>query len=183
MTASISIARTCLTYLTDINGSHEEINRNFPMALCAAKVWTRHAALAQASEDIVRATVTFLVEEATFQRWARLYQDSPWGDNLDRPKGSRLYCACFFGLGAPARDLIAKGADVNVQGGEFDGTLQAASDKGHQEIVTLLLANGADVNAQGGHFGNALWAASAKGHQQIITLLQRNGAIIPVKEV
>jgi hypothetical protein len=73
-TASSSITRTCLTYLTDIKGSHKEIKRDFPMARYAAEVWTGHATLAEASEDIVRVIVRFLEKEATFQRWARLYQ-------------------------------------------------------------------------------------------------------------
>jgi hypothetical protein len=176
-TASISITRTCLTYLTDINGSDKEIKRDFPMASYAAEVWAGHAALAQASEDTVRATVRFLEEEATFQRWARLYQpDRPWSDDPGPPQGSRIYYACLVGLVAPARDLIGKGADVNAQGGYFGNALYAASWEGHQETVQLLLDKGADVNAQGGYFGNALYAASWRGHQEIIQLLLDKGA-------
>ncbi|EFY96510.1 Pfs, NACHT and Ankyrin domain protein [Metarhizium robertsii ARSEF 23] len=203
-TASISITRTCLTYLTDISGSHIEIKRDFPMARYAAKVWTGHAALAQASEDIVRATVRFLEEEATFQRWARLYQpDKDWDSDPGPPRGSRLYYACFSGLVAPARDLIGKGADVNAQGGRYGNalyaassqghleigadvnaqgglygtTLHAASSGGHLEIVQLLLDKGADVNAQGGLYGTTLHAASSGGHLEIVQLLQGRGAI------
>ncbi|RSL82936.1 hypothetical protein CEP52_016837 [Fusarium oligoseptatum] len=125
-TASISITKTCLTYLTDINGSHKEIQQHFPMARYAAEVWTGYAAWAQASEDIARATVRFLEEEATFQRWARLYQpDRHWDDNP-----------------APVRDLIGKGADVNAQGGYYGNALQAAAKGGHQEIVSQLQRNG-----------------------------------------
>ncbi|RYP70409.1 hypothetical protein DL769_004971 [Monosporascus sp. CRB-8-3] len=150
-TASISITRTCLTYLTDINGSNEEIKQDFPMARYAAEVWTGYAALAQASEDIARAIVRFLEEEVTFQRWARLYQpDRHWDDNPRPPRpprASRLYYACCIGLIAPARDLISKGADVNARGGLYGNALQAASNRGHQEIVILFLDKGADVNA------------------------------------
>ncbi|KAH2797205.1 hypothetical protein KXV23_004681, partial [Aspergillus fumigatus] len=149
-TASISITRTCLTYLTDIKGSHREIRRGFPMARYAAKIWTRHAALAQGIEDIVQMTVKFLEKEATFQRWARLYQaDVSWKGYPGPPRGSRLYYACFDGLVAPARELIGKGVDVNAQGGLYGNALQAASYKGYQEIVKLLLDKGADVNVQG----------------------------------
>ncbi|TVY67342.1 Vegetative incompatibility protein HET-E-1 [Fusarium oxysporum f. sp. cubense] len=51
--ASIVITRTCLTYLTDIRGSHSTIKRDFPMAWYAAKYWTEYAASAEISEDIV----------------------------------------------------------------------------------------------------------------------------------
>ncbi|EAQ91377.1 hypothetical protein CHGG_03312 [Chaetomium globosum CBS 148.51] len=176
-TASISITKTCLTYLTDINGSFKKIKRDFPMATYAAKLWTDHAALAQASEDIVQATVRFLEKEATFQRWARLCQgDGPWDDGSGPPQASRLYYACFFGLVASARDLISNGAEVNAQGGEYGNALQAASSRGHQEIVKLLLDKGADVNAQGGRYSNALYAASLKDHQEIVKLLLDKGA-------
>ncbi|KAL7922806.1 hypothetical protein ACQKWADRAFT_312700 [Trichoderma austrokoningii] len=147
--ASISITRTCLTYLTDINGSHKEIKQVFSMAKYAAEVWTSFAALARASEDMVRATVRFLEGEATFQRWARLYQpDRGWDPDLDPPRGSRLYYACVVGLVAPARDLIGKGADVNAQGGEYGNALQAAAFRGHEEIVRLLQRNGTIISTK-----------------------------------
>ncbi|KAM3513179.1 hypothetical protein MY11210_003204 [Beauveria gryllotalpidicola] len=176
-TASISITKTCLTYLTDIHPSHREVQRDFPMARCAAKFWTHYAVLAQDSEAIVRATVCFLEKEATFQRWTRLYQpDRYWFDDPGPPRGSRLYYACFVGLVAPARELIGKGADVNARGGFYGNALQAASTKGYQEIIQLLLDNGADPNAQGGHYSNALEAAGYHGHHEIIQLLLNKGA-------
>jgi hypothetical protein len=174
MTASIAITRTCLTYLTDINGSPGEIKREFPMARFAAEIWAGHAALAQDSEDVVRVTVRFLENEETFQRWARLYQaDKSWDADPGPPQGSRLYYICFGGLIAPARDFIGKGAYVNTQGGRYGNALQAASECGHQETVKLLLDNGADVNAQGGRCGNAWYAASLGGYYEIVRLLHR----------
>ncbi|KAJ5365328.1 NACHT nucleoside triphosphatase [Penicillium concentricum] len=168
-TASISITRTCLTYLTDINGSEREITRYFPMARYAAEHWTYHATLTLAYEEITQRIVSFLETEETFQRWARLHQaDRSWDDSPGAARGSRLYYACFNGLGVPARDLIDKGADVNAQGGYYGNALQAASQRGHQEIVNLLLNNAADVNAQGGYYGNALQAASGCGYQEIV---------------
>ena len=121
---------------------------------------------------------SFVEKEATFQRWARLYQaDRAWDYNPDPLQGSRLYYACFVGLVASARDLISNGADVNEQGGDYGNALQAASSAGHQEIVKLLLDKGADVNAQGDEYGNALQAASLMGHQEIVKLLQRRSTI------
>ncbi|CEO59613.1 Putative Pfs, NACHT and Ankyrin domain protein [Penicillium brasilianum] len=176
-TASLSITRTCLTYLTDITGSHTDIKRDFPMARRAAEIWTGHAALAQASEDIVRVTVEFLEKEATFQRWARLYQaDRNWDTEPGPPRGSRLYYACFAKLIAPAQVLISKGADVNAQGGQYGNALQAASLGGHEEVVKMLLDQGVDVNAQGGEYGNALQAASLGGHEEVVQMLLDQGA-------
>lgn len=179
LTASISITRTLLTYLTDISGGSERIGQDFPMAGLAARVWAGFAAKAQASEDIVRATVRFIEDDVTFQRWIRLYQaDKSWQDDPGPPRGSKLYYTCLVGLAAAARDLIAKRADINAQGGRYGNALCAASLDGHREIVTLLLEKGADVNAQSGSYGNALCVASLEGHQEIATLLLEKGADI-----
>ena len=39
--------------------------------------------------------------------------------------------------------LLDKGADVNAEGGEFGNALAAASSRGHEKVVQLLLDNGA----------------------------------------
>jgi ankyrin repeat protein len=178
-TASISIMRTCLIYLAEINSTYREVKRDFPMARYAAEIWTTFAVLAPASEEIVREIVIFLEKEATFQRWARLYQaDRSWDNEPGPPKGSRLYYACMSGLVVPTRVLICKGADVNTQGGRYSNALQAASLEGHQEIVKLLLDKGADVDAPSDHYGNALYAALERGYQDIIILLLDTGVDI-----
>ncbi|EJP69902.1 Ankyrin repeat protein [Beauveria bassiana ARSEF 2860] len=177
--ASISITKTCLAYLTGISPSHREMHRDFPMVYRAADFWARYAMLAQDSEAIVRATICFLEEEATFQLWTRLYEpDWLFQNTPGSPRGSRLYYSCFLGLVATARYLIDKGAGVNAQGGVYGNALQAASIESHQEIVQLLLDKGADINAQGGEHGNALQAATYIGHQGIIQLLLDKGAAI-----
>jgi ankyrin repeat protein len=99
-------------------------------------------------------TVSFLENESTFLRWARLYQaDRSWATDPGPPRGSRLYYACFAGLVGTARDLIDSGEDVNAQGGEYGNALQAASTKGHQEIVQLLLDKGADITRRVANMG------------------------------
>jgi ankyrin repeat protein len=170
--ASIAIAKTCLTYLTDIRGSHSTIKSKFPMARYAAEFWMDYAVSAETSEDIVRMTVSFLRGKTTFRRWCRLYQaDRPWDNKPGAPRASRLYYACLGGLSWAAEDLTTEGADVNAQGGEYGNALQAASFRGNREVVQLLLDKGADVNAHGDEYGNALQAASYEGHQEVVQLL------------
>jgi ankyrin repeat protein len=67
-------------------------------------------------------------------------------------------------------------ADPNAQGGRFGNALQAASARGHDVVVQMLLDKGADPNAQGGRFGNALQAASARGHDVVVQMLLNKGA-------
>jgi ankyrin repeat protein len=42
--------------------------------------------------------------------------------------------------------LLDRGADVNAEGGQYGSALQAASYKGHDKIVQMLLDRGADIH-------------------------------------
>ncbi|KAK4205381.1 hypothetical protein QBC40DRAFT_302688 [Triangularia verruculosa] len=90
-----------LIYLTNINGNYKKIKQDFPLVIYIAKILVGYTTLTQASENIVRAIVS----------------------NLGPPQGSRLYYIYFVGLIALTRDLISKGADVDVQGGYYGNTL------------------------------------------------------------
>ncbi|CEJ82926.1 Putative Pfs, NACHT and Ankyrin domain protein [[Torrubiella] hemipterigena] len=204
-TASISITMTCLTYLTSINVSHDLIEGAFPMADYAAKVWNRHAILAQASEDVVQTVIKFLADDATFQRWDKLYRVGTY----EHKRKPRIVYTCLFGLLEPTsyfidegaylseyshisgsgfqaasleghldivKLLLDAGAEVNVQGGYYGSALRAASSEGHLDIIKLLLDAGAEVNAQGGRHGSALYRASLGGHLDIVKLLLNAGA-------
>ena len=52
----------------------------------------------------------------------------------------------------------------HAQGGDYGNALQAASYRGHDQVVQLLLDKEANINVQGGRYSNALQAASSKGY-------------------
>lgn len=56
--------------------------------------------------------------------------------------------------------------------------LQAASSKGHEKVVKLLLEKGANINTQGGVDRNALQAACGAGHDNVVKILVEKGADI-----
>ena len=60
--------------------------------------------------------------------------------------------------------ILAKNADVNTQGGPYDNALQAASSRGHDKIVEMLLA-------EGGDYGDALLFASYEEQACIAKML------------
>ena len=68
--------------------------------------------------------------------------------------------------------LLDDGVDVNMQNRYGYTALSTASDKGHRDIVQLLLGvEGIDVNMQNSSGDTALTLASAKGHRDIVQLL------------
>jgi ankyrin repeat domain-containing protein 50 len=72
--------------------------------------------------------------------------------------------------------LIDAGADVNAQDRRHGNALQAASERGYEKVVQMLIDAGADVN-QGGKYGNALQAASMKGYEKVVQMLIDAGAV------
>ncbi|SLM34046.1 Ankyrin repeat-containing domain, partial [Lasallia pustulata] len=72
--------------------------------------------------------------------------------------------------------FLDEGADINAQCGVYGNALEAASERGHDQVVRMLLDKGADVNAQGGVYGNALYAASSRGQDQVVRMLLDKGA-------
>ncbi|KAL8366005.1 hypothetical protein RB595_004676 [Gaeumannomyces hyphopodioides] len=177
-TAYISITRTCLSYLTAVDGGYAGIKAAFPLAHYAAEFWMSSAAKAEMPEDIVREAIKFLQNERTRRLWCRIYSESyTWLiTSPDIAEASALYHTCAAGFKQAAACLVGDGADISAPGGLFGSALQVAAWKGHADIVHLLLDNGADVNRQGGYCGSALQAASHLGHKDIVQLLLDKGA-------
>lgn len=67
-------------------------------------------------------------------------------------------------------DLLDAGADGNAQGGEYSSALQAASDRGHLNIITKLIDAGAGADV------NSLQAASKREHVLVVRMLKEAGA-------
>ncbi|KAK3936743.1 ankyrin repeat-containing domain protein [Diplogelasinospora grovesii] len=85
----------------------------------------------------------------------------------------------FTGHDCIVGQLLAKDADVNASGGDYDYPVSAAARFGHVSIVSQLLEKGANANAVGSHgfgFKTPLSAALFGGHDEIIRLLLEHGA-------
>jgi ankyrin repeat protein len=181
------IAQACLIYLLQFKGSTlltpNDID-DFPLARYAAEHWTRHArAATQDAERVNQLSIRlFHSERDVYINWIRLSNPDMPERGSDMTQSTRnvaspLYYASLEGLVKPVARLLEKGG-VNAQGGRYGNALQAASYRGNEAIVRLLLEKGANVNAQGGVYGNALQAASGRGYQDIVMLLLNQGADI-----
>jgi hypothetical protein len=147
------------------------------LARYAAKFWNSHLRKTQdQTEGSQLAMILMSDDNPAYLNWIKLYDpDTPWqGPDLEKGLKSvatPLYYAALYGLNMTTRLLLDEGAEVNAQGGLYGNALQAASSRGHEQVVTTLLDKGAEANAQGGVYGNALYAASGRGHEQVVKML------------
>ncbi|KAJ7255353.1 ankyrin repeat-containing domain protein [Mycena rebaudengoi] len=76
------------------------------------------------------------------------------------------------------RLLIEKGTNAKLDYENFHNipVLYFMSEKGHLDIVHMLLDKGADPNAAGGRYGSALAVAAYLGHIEVARLLCEHGA-------
>ncbi len=81
---------------------------------------------------------------------------------------------------ATAERLVARGQDVNEADEEGTTPLFWAAQKGHADVVVLLLAKGASPEIDGPR-GMPLHAAAEEGHREIAELLLAKGADVNAK--
>lgn len=79
----------------------------------------------------------------------------------------------------PTKERDCPAIDINK--GTFSTALQAASFKGNEKIVRMLLKKGADTNIRGGKYGIPLQAACVCGSESIVRLLLNNGANVNIE--
>jgi ankyrin repeat protein len=148
---------------------------------CVPKVWPHWAALDAWYDGHERgADVIAIYCQTTDMEMTRLLHEAAWDGDVDK-----------------VRMLISKGVDVNSCdrvdpvifqriAGMSDvpdpslktsltwatTALHYASEKGHQEVVELLIANGANVNTMNNDGQTPLDIAVRRGHKAIVELLQ-----------
>jgi len=88
-----------------------------------------------------------------------------------------LWAAARAGDTAKVAAALDKGADVNAKTRYGATALTFAADKGHLEVVKLLIARGADVNAQDTFYQmRAVDMAMMNNRTAVVTLLLERGS-------
>jgi ankyrin repeat protein len=151
--AAACIASVLLTYLLhlDLQMSLSELRSAFPLSWYSARHWMSFVRLAEAGSDTTqRLTMQLLLSQQQYKRWRSVHDpDKPWEEVPDlKSQPSPLYYASLEGLEHATVALLKKGANVNAQGGQYTTAICAASQRGHTQIVKLLLKHNADVNTR-----------------------------------
>jgi ankyrin repeat protein len=202
--AHTEMSQICLLYLLEPSLSSTPLDRavlkEYKLAEFAAEYWYYHYQQAQRPSEVNAQILKLFQQQDSFTTWVRLHEiDSGlgfWRNDLDCPSDlavTPVYCASYLGLNQVLLNLIdgkeennrtfgvvpytSRGVQlIDAKGGKYGNPLQAASYKGHETIVRLLVGKDVDVNYQSGQFGNALQAASYEGHEMIVRLLLKKGA-------
>ena len=100
-------------------------------------------------------------------------------DAMDNKGYTPLWIAAINGHEDVAGILLDCGADINDQSNNDQSTsLTVASQKGHIDIVRMLLSKGAKTEVRD-HLGRTpLWYAAANGHMMVLSALRSAGARI-----
>lgn len=83
-----------------------------------------------------------------------------------------LYFACFFGFLGILKELICRGADVNIPDKTMKTPLYTATLTQNKEAVLVLLKNNADKNALDTEFKSPLDIASENSIDDIKVILE-----------
>ncbi|KAK1990129.1 ankyrin [Colletotrichum falcatum] len=173
--ARASITEICLAYLLELNYSLSpaRLRQSYPLARYAAQYWMSHAVQADTSrvDTLIR---EFCQNKHSSKMFYQLYDpDRPWDPEPGRfgiNNTPLLYYVAYGGVICAVEEMLNNGADANAQGGAFGNALQAASFKGHNDIVQTLLDNGADAAIATKYRRTALHTASSNGHVSALRL-------------
>jgi len=177
------LARVCLSVLLQLDGRIEKDKiQNFLLASYAAQHWVDHAQFEDVSLDIKDGMERlFDKDKPHFAAWIWVYDIDNDGSQFTthpaQPDAVPLYYAALCGFRDIAERLLdTHPQDINSRGGYFVTPLHVAVEKGHLNVVLLLLERGADVGSRDDDLWTPLHIASGHGYTDVVRALIQRGA-------
>ena len=189
-TASLDIARTCLTCLLfdDFKGgavtnewqiARRVENHNF--FEYAAANWGKHIR-GDPERILLKPTLNFLLSRGSLVCSIQSVYFSKHffaGYSQRYPKNlNGLHLAAQFGLEYIAGVLLSQGFDIASKDSEGENALHKAAEEGHEPLVRLLLHHKAELMAEDRRGCTALHKAATSANRDVISLLFEKGATI-----
>lgn len=182
----LSIAETCLTYLTyqpmcqGPCSTVEALRRRYesmPLLSYAAQCWGHHAVKVEQElgPQILQALKHDSIRSSSFQ--ALQYRDLNHADLAaalfeSLPTGLKpLHVTAYWNLSLTGKILLEEGADANVSDKQCWTALHWASSRGSGVMVETLLEYRVDINARDFSGWTPLFWAAIQGHEQIVRRL------------
>ena len=103
-------------------------------------------------------------------------------DRGQQLRNKQLLEAAYSGDISKVKNLLARGANVNVTGNNGTKPLHIAAIFGDLEIAKLLINKGADINANDNGVNTALHWAVHKSYKEIVQLLVKAGANLDTRD-
>jgi ankyrin repeat protein len=177
-----AIAKSCLKYILQLSQPlSKEALKTSALANYSAQHWSSHLRDTGGNLEVSWLAMDMMsTERPEYLTWIQIYDPDRLFARPDLDRGLKslappLYYASLLGLSMVTKLLLGKGADINAQGGSHGSALQAASAKGHEQVVEILLEGGAKIDAQD-EYHSVLKAASASGHERVVKILLDNNA-------
>src|ERR1700722_18616149 len=178
----VSIARTCLTYLSfDIFGAGRCHNyylllRDSPFLDYAARHWGDHA---RVQEDTVKFLALNFLQDGP--KVACAADVSMVRHPRQRPTNySGMHVSSFFGLTKIIDYQLKNGAIADSKGRDGKSPLSISAKSGHEAVVKLFLArDDVDANSKDSNGRTPLSWATFNGHQAVVKLFLARDDVDP----
>jgi ankyrin repeat protein len=197
---------TAIEYLNEVKGNDtawkglcEDLNKKYNDSLPLSKIYVnghekvveflveqekKHVYIRQ--NGIIKPLIAFAAEKGDLDFVKLLLEKGADINAKSREGKTALFEACYYGHEKVAEFLLEKGAKFDFLY-DLKPLIVHVAEKGHLEVVKLLLENGVDINAkfaemrQGNTYKTALSEAVYGGHKSLALFLLSKGAGVYIR--
>lgn len=179
--ANIDFAKGCINQLHTAL-STQKYSRYTPESKFteyAAKNWMSHFRSGQelAGESLIdSASKLFKPGEQLSSEWSLVYEKSTLQKLPRRGVFQTLFGGAYFGLTPLVERALRVSSDISAKDDDLRTALHWACERGHADVVILLIDHGAYCNDQAADGRTGLHLAAQGGHSTIVQYLLNHGA-------